>query len=268
MSVMLLFAGATGPRVKLADCMRDLHALAKERRQKEIDERKKNGVPLDDDIRWVELFGVAEELTLSVEKQDSHTVREVAQRLLEKTAGALAPIGDLELPDGADEIELSFRVLSDADRRELAGKEAAAWYEVKKARDAKDQHAMTEAVAHVVDCRSEFVENTVAGIFGIEGKTGIDAELLDALRRTGLLAPIYEAASHFQDLPAKKALQFGAQPASTSPSSSAESAPSFAESDLVAMAARESLTVVERISPAQSMKLTHAPVDTSSITLT
>lgn len=268
MSVMLLFAGATGPRVKLADCMRDLHALAKERRQKEIDERKAKGIPLDDDIRWDDAENTVNDAARYVARQDSPALREAAQRMIEMTAGALAPVGDLEIPDGAEEIELQFRVLSDADRRELAGKEAAAWSEVKKARDTKDQHAMTEAVAHVVDCRSEYVENTVAGIFGIEGKTGIDAELIDALRRTGLLAPIYEAASHFQDLPAKKALQFGVQPASTSPSSNAESAPSFAESDLVAMAARESLTVAGLTSRAQSMKLTHAPEDTSSITLT
>jgi hypothetical protein len=89
----------------------------------------------------------------------------------------------------------------------MSGKDSAAWASVKAARDAEDATAIASAIASVVDLRAEFVRETVHSIAGIDGKDAIGDELLDAFRRVGLLTPIYECALHFQDLPAKKALQ-------------------------------------------------------------
>jgi hypothetical protein len=261
--VMLLFAGAHGPLVKLSDCLREIHAHAKERRQKEIDERKAHGIPLDDDAKWPEVAGYSGLLAIACEQQDSESAREAAQNVIDATAGLLLPIGDLELPEGADDIFVSFRVISDSRRREMSGKESAAWSAVKTARDAGDATAIAAAVATVVDLRSEFVRETVHSIAGIDGKDAIDDELLDAFRRVGLLTPIYECALHFQDLPAKKALQFGVRPGSTSPSWNAASAQNIAGSNLAAMAARENLMVAGPISAEQITKQTNAPVDIS-----
>jgi len=259
--VMLLFAGAIGPAVSLSQCLRELHTAARDRRAKEIEERKAKGIPLDDDIRWSELS--VDAFADALAKQDSAALREAAQKALNATSGLLLPVGDLEMPDGAEDIGLSFRVLSEAQRRELGGVESAAWSEVKAARDGGSPVALTNAIAKVVDARAAFVEKAVAGISGIDGKTEIDAELLDALRRTGLLTPIYEAALHFQDLPAKKALRFGQPLGSTSQNSIAANAQDIAGFSSGVMAGPNGKTAEGLTSTEPSIRPTFAPVDIS-----
>lgn len=254
MGLILMYAGQTGPRVKLADCLREIHAASKESRKKQIEKRKENGIPLDDSVKWPEVCEVQKALTEAIASDDSVRVNKNAAKLVEMTSGGLSEIGDLVLPDGAEEIEVVFRVLADSRRRELAANDSEAWARVRDARASGNDREMLEAVSSVVKCRTEYVKDAVASIFGIEGQEQPTDELCDALSRAGLLSLIHDAASYFQDLPAKKALRFGAREGSIYRHSTATAAQSTDGSNLVAMAARENQTGAARFFTDQNGK--------------
>lgn len=268
--VMLLFAGKTGPKVKLADCMREMHAEESERRTKEIAKRAKEGVPMDEHAKWTAIVEAHNRLTEAVAAEDAVMAKVAAAAVIEQTARALTPLDALVLPEGAEEITLTIRALSASERSALNGDESGAWSEIEAATKANDGRALAAAYDSLGKARAAFVKAAVVAIDGIEDETGearpeMNDTLLDALRTAKLLGPIYGVVAHYQELPAKKALRFGVPPASTSPLTTAGSAPSFDASNAVAMAA-----LLAAMGPVQSLPVpngrqTHAHDDTSSI---
>ncbi len=255
--MILMSAGQTGPRVKLADCMREIHAKASEDMQKKIDERVRNKMPLDDSVKWEEVCELQKKLTEFISVDDSAKVNEAAKQIVEMTSGGLAPVGKLEIPEGAEEIELVFKAITYARKNAISAQDSECWARVRNARKSGDDKALVLAIGDVMQSRSALVVEAVDAIHGIEGHDKMTLELADSLARAGLLSSIYEAALYFQELPAKKALRFGIPRESISQSTTAIDVQSNGESNLVAMAARENMTAEARYFTTQSGKPIH-----------
>ena len=257
MAVLLLFAGQEGPRVKLAYCLREIHAEAKAARDAEMARRRTHCIPLDDHVDWAKVTDAEIKLGNAIERDDSAAARAAAETVLEQTARGLQALPDLVLPEGAEDIEVKFRVLSDADARMHSGNEAAAWSALQEARKTKDEKAASAAVSDVVKARSAMVQAGVVELHGIEGVAGVDEKVCDALARAGLLTPIYEAASFFQGLPAKKAVRFGLPRESISPSSTVAPAQESAAQSWDVTAGHGITEARVRTSPVPSSSQTH-----------
>lgn len=237
--MILMNAGQNGPRVRLVDCMKDIHAQAQLDMQKKIDERVKNKIPLDDSVNWDDVCELQKKLTEAISIDDSVRVNEAARKMVEHTSGALAPVPKLEIPEGAEDVELVFKVLSYERKNALSAIDSECWAKVRAARKDGDDKSLVLAIGEVMKSRTGFLLEAVESVFGIEGHEKMTPGLADGLARAGLLSVIYEAALYFQDLPPKKALRFGIPRESISQSMTATDVQSSDVNSLVAMAARE-----------------------------
>jgi hypothetical protein len=265
MTIALLYAGQTGPLVRLGDCLRELHREYATQMNAEIDRRLKAGIPLDESVRWPTVRDQVHALAEAVAAEDGAGAREKATALLEEVARARAAVREPEMSELSDEVWCSFRVVSDAERRRLLAAESVAWQEMKRAREHGDAMALYQASEGVMAARGAFVLAAVAEVKGIvlDPNKGehrvVDSMLVEALRKANLLVHLYEAASAFQDLPQKKALRFGLSPASTSMLSDATNAQSIAGHFSGAMVEHVTVSESLRTSQAPNGKTEHAP---------
>jgi putative component of toxin-antitoxin plasmid stabilization module len=215
--MLLIYPGTKGAPVALQSVLREAHDALRDARARQIEARKKRRVPLDDSTDWQAVGEGVASVSLAHGERDSAAVAKAARELVEMTEGhALEPIGDYE-PDAAlDGIIVTMAVVADADRRMWSAETAAAWDRVRAARLSGDTIAAQCALNDLDTIAAKVVGAVVVDISGavdLEGKTVVEA--MPALVLAGLLAPLYQAARYFLDLPAPKAVRCGLPPQST-----------------------------------------------------
>lgn len=246
--MLLLLAGQVGPWAPLEDMRREVHEAVRAERAEEIAARKARNNPLDDTSDWGALAFTAKVLTETIVEHDTAKVRRLAGELLAGTAAALAPLPPYASDVDTVGVRVRFRVLSEARRRVLAGELDVA---IERAQaHGGDVLKFIEADEEGLAAIAAYVTETLVGIEGVNVLDDQGDERLlevplqpvgvDALRRAGLLTPIFVVARAFQGMPAKKALRFGQPQPSTSPSDStardAQSADESSGGALVAQA--------------------------------
>ncbi len=253
----------------LQDARREAHEILRADRDADIAARKARNSPLDDSSDWGALAVKAHQIYAGVEHHDTVRVRELAVDLLAGTAAVRSPVPPYEPDPDLDGIRVRLRVLPERRRRVLS----AAIEEplVRVSANGGDIQKSIEADEEGIAAIAQYVLEAVAAVEGVTtiGADGeqplaspIDDDALEALRRGGLLSPLFVVARAFQGLPAKKAMRFGQPPPSTSPSgSTAPAAPSASESSSGASAERASPT-----SRAPDTRPTAALDDTSRTT--
>lgn len=214
MPTLLIYPGTRGASVALQDVLREAHEAMREQRARVIEARKKKRVPLDDDTDWQAVIDKREPLIEAITKRDTGKVEQKAMELLALVAGhELAPIDEYEPDPALDGIMVTMQVLADADRRMWSAETTAAW---KRVEVAADPVAKQEALNTLDAIAAKVVASVVVEIGGtvdLEGKSVSDA--MPALVLAGLLAPLYQAARYFLELPAPKAVRCGLPPQST-----------------------------------------------------
>ena len=215
--MMLIYPGTKGAPVALQSVLRESHDALREARARQIETRQKRRVPLDDSTDWQAVIDKRDPLIEAITKRDSAKVAEKARAIVEMTEGhALEPIGDYEPDPALDGIIVTMAVVADADRRMWSVETAAAWDRVRAARVAGDLIAAQNALNDLDTIAAKVVGAVVVDLGGavdLEGKTVVEA--MPALVLAGLLAPLYQAARYFLDLPAPKAVRCGLPPQST-----------------------------------------------------
>jgi len=208
MPTLLIYPGTRGASVALQDVLREAHEAMREQRARVIEARKKKRVPLDDDTDWQAVIDKREPLIEAITKRDTGKVEQKAMELLALVAGhELAPIDEYEPDPALDGIMVTMQVLADADRRMWSAETTAAW---KRVEVAADPVAKQEALNTLDAIAAKVVASVVVEIGGtvdLEGKSVSDA--MPALVLAGLLAPLYQAARYFLELPAPKAVRCG-----------------------------------------------------------
>lgn len=260
--MLLISPGEKVGPVLLLDCLREIHEEAREARAKEIEERKKYNAPLDDSTDWSLVDGVRDELQAALAVKDAASVSRHAATMMAMTSGnKLEPIGDFEADPDLEGVAVEFVVMSDADRRMCLAQVADGWRAIRDAHiRGASQVEMRTLDEAVVQAQERMVGLGVARVLGLDGGPVLDVPAATpAIRRGGLLGPLYLATSHMQGLSAKKALRFGQPAPSTSPSSIAAAAPSIVVDSSVAMVAGSG-------SRAQSTRTIVAQGGTSSTT--
>jgi hypothetical protein len=201
--LVLIRPGAVSDWVRLQDAMRESHEAQQKDRADDIEGRKKNGIPLDDETDW-HAVGAA------VAKKDSAEVARL-------TSGhALLPLPDYVDVSAYDDVSVVFRAISEAQRRTLALALSAAQDAVKAAAKLDDVGALDAACAKRDDAYAAFVKAAVARVdVGGEALGPLKDDDVEALRITDLLQPLYVAARDFQRLSPGKGKRFGSLPQST-----------------------------------------------------
>lgn len=269
---ILIYPGAVGPRVRLLDCLREMHEAAAVARLEEIKRRSLIGVPLNDEVSpeaiAARVRGAAERFAANEWIEGRRELADVYAA----TSGTLEPLGPFVAPDvdGVESLEVRFVAVSASAR--MAGGDAVsrAWEAWSKARKNKSggeavcMEAMQAAQANLV--RSGVAE---VGPFDVgngacvymKAEDGLlPAQDVEALRMLGLMDFIYSATQAFQALSPGKGLRFGLSAASTSQSSIAPSAPAQGASSSGATATHlQGPTETRPISQGPSTPTTHAP---------
>ncbi|MFO0447382.1 MAG: hypothetical protein ACK52I_01615 [Pseudomonadota bacterium] len=195
--LVIISPGQQSDWVRLVDVQREAHDEERNARTKEIERRKRFGIPLDDDTDWTAVDA-------AVAKRDSALVARL-------TLGhAIEPLPEFEADEILTGVEVRFIAISEGERRRLsfahasavdaltaAGTKAA---DVLAACDARDA-AMADWLSHAV---------AAVRIDGVE--VDVDATNFAA---SGLLAPLFAAARDYQRLSPGKGTRFGWQPPST-----------------------------------------------------
>lgn len=230
---------------------RQSHEAVRKSLDATIAERRRAGVPLDDDTDWrVEVTRVGD-MTLAIEAQDTARYRKLAEEALVATRGALSPLGAY-LPDPRlDGIEVRFRTVprrvwwaTVGRQQELAAREA-----LLDRRGIDDGAARGQLLADLEEARSELVKHALVELRGLEGPeffiAGDEPQSDDAvgwLVESGLLLPVFLAARDFQGLDPEGRRRFGLQLPPTSASSTAVGAQSDSALSSAATAAQPSGT--------------------------
>lgn len=262
--MLLIHPGEKHGPIMLLDALREIHGELQAERAKEIAERKKNNVPLDDSTDWSQVEAARDELVASVASKDAKSTTEHAGKLAALTAGnKLEPIPDFEADPELEGVAVELVVMSDADRRMCLAQVADGWRALRDAHiGGAGQVVVREADEAIVQAQERMVRLGVARVLGLDGGPVIDvASMLPSIRRSGLLAPLYQVASHFQGLSAKKAQRFGQPPQSTSQSTTAPNVQSIVvvSSDVTATAASGLPVLPTRTVPAQGGTFLQTP---------
>lgn len=217
---MLLYPGQKGELVLLQDCLRQVHDEQRAARAKEIEERRRYNVPLDDSTDWVEAGKRLAALEEAVGERSPQKVREALPAVHAHLAGgALEELGEYVDDDDLEGIRVRFAVMSDADRRDLMAQMADHWVAIDKARlrgaTVVEVRALDE---EILKLQETWLGLSVAEVVVDDVALNV-VESMPGLRRSGLLAPLFRASRAFQDMPAKKAWRFGLPSPSTSTSS-------------------------------------------------
>jgi hypothetical protein len=261
--------------VPLQACLREIHEANKQAVAKEIEERRKHGAPLNDQVDFAVIQNLARQLADAAAMFDAKQIEDVAKSVMQKMGGGtIAPLLDYEPDPDLDGIEVAFVVVSDADRKAFLAEAEDAYRAV---RDAMLANAPTAKLAELdrraQEVQEAFAAKAVGRITGlrdgdieldIDGTESIES-MLPALSRSGLLLPLVTAARFFQGLPPKKAAHFGQPAPSISAGTSiAQGAAGTVGVPSVAMASsylhQESAA---SISPGQSTSQTDAPAVSS-----
>ena len=285
--MLILQPWQAGPLVRLSAYLHDLHVADAAERQAEIDKRKADGMPLADDVDWTALSADLQELARAELRRDAPGLREVCRTVLTKTSSALEPLSPPVLPEGVDELQVSFRVMPESLRITLAAAANAAlgrYRDVLLPAPGADGLVPEPDSAALAVCERDLLAAWLAylgaGVARIEGLSRLEggeevphpiapegqelrADDADVLARLGLVEVLFASASRFQKLPAKKALRSGLSQQSTSRSSSAPSVQSSDAPASVASAAHlPAPTAAPPTSPAPLSPPTSAHVAT------
>lgn len=206
---LLVFPGQRSQPAPLVDILREAHELARATRAAELEQRRKAGIPLDDNTAWPVVNGILGALDDAREKQDSATLARLAGDLARATTGnALVELPAFVPPEGIDGVVVVLQVISQADRLDLNAALGDAWAALLAAERA-DASMLTKRAADeaVLQAQLAIVRRVVVDVRGIEAPEGCD--LWEGIRLAGLLPAFYSAARHFLTLPPGKALRCG-----------------------------------------------------------
>lgn len=216
MPALLIYPGTRGTPVPLQDVLREAHEAYRDARAKQIEARKKRRVPLDDSTDWTEAKATANRLAAAVTERDSATVAREARMLAELTEGnAIEEVGPYEPDPALDGIVVTMQVVADAERRLWNAETQAQWARVRDCRVAGDMVGAQQALNALDAIAAKVVAAIVVEVAGVEGMKATVAESMPGLTLAGLLAPLYQAARHFLELPVGKAVRCGLPPLST-----------------------------------------------------
>jgi hypothetical protein len=197
--LVLIRPGAVSDWVPLQAVLREAHEARQQEVKNEIEQRRKRGVPLDDNTDWAAVKQAAE-------KGDSALVAQLV------SGNALELLEDYAPVEGYDQVLLRFVAISEARRRALSFRVAAAQdavaaatrkatsEEILKACEERDAAygALVLAAVAAVDVAGEKIEQ-------------IGSEHLEALGASQLLTNVYVAAREYQRLSPGKGQRFGSQ---------------------------------------------------------
>lgn len=216
MPALLIYPGTRGTPVPLQDVLREAHEAYRDARKAQIEARRKRRVPLDDSTDWIEAKATADRLAAAITERDSATVARESRILAELTDGnALEEVGPYEPDPALNGIVVTMQVVADADRRLWNAETQAQWARVRECRVAGDLVGAQSALNALDAIAARVVSAIVVEVAGVEGMKATVAESMPGLVLAGLLAPLYQAARHFLELPVGKAVRCGLQQPST-----------------------------------------------------
>lgn len=216
MPALLIYPGTRGTPVPLQDVLREAHEAYRDARKAQIEARRKRRVPLDDSTDWTEAKATADRLAAALTERDSATVARESRILAELTDGhALEEVGPYEPDPALDGIVVTMQVVADADRRLWNAETQAQWARVRECRVDGDMVGAQQALNALDAIAARVVSAIVVEVQGVEGMKATVAESMPGLVLAGLLAPLYQAARHFLELPVGKAVRCGLQQQST-----------------------------------------------------
>lgn len=216
MPALLIYPGTKGTPVPLQDVLREAHEAYREARAKQIEARKKRRVPLDDSTDWAQVTEAVAGVSLALSEKDSAKIAREARALAEMTDGnALEEVGPYEPDPALDGIVVTMQVVADAERRLWNAETQAQWARVRECRVAGDLVGAQGALNALDAIAAKVVAAIVVEMQGVEGMKTTVAESMPGLVLAGLLAPLYQAARHFLELPVGKAVRCGLPPLST-----------------------------------------------------
>lgn len=216
MPALLIYPGTKGTPVPLQDVLREAHEAYREARAKQIEARKKRRVPLDDSTDWAQVTEAVAGVSLALSEKDSAKIAREARALAEMTDGnALEEVGPYEPDPALDGIVVTMQVVADADRRLWNAETQAQWARVRDCRILGDLVGAQQALNALDAIAAKVVAAVVVEVQGVEGMKATIAESMPGLVLAGLLAPLYQAARHFLELPPGKAVRCGLQQPST-----------------------------------------------------
>jgi hypothetical protein len=216
MPALLIYPGTRGTPVPLQDVLREAHDAYREARKAQIEGRRKRRVPLDDSTDWKQVTESVAGVSLALTDRDSAKLAREARLLAELTEGnALEEVGPYEPDPALEGILVTMQVVADADRRLWNAETQAQWARVRECRVSGDLVGAQSALNALDAIAARVVSAIVVEVSGIEGMKATIAESMPGLTLAGLLAPLYQAARHFLELPVGKAVRCGLQPLST-----------------------------------------------------
>jgi hypothetical protein len=216
MATTLIYPGQKGAPVALMSVLREAHEAARAERKAQIEARTKKRIPLDDTTDWQAVGEAIDAVAAAGKAKDSPSVALAARRIVEATEGnALEPIGDYEPSDALEGIVITMQVVADAQRRMWSAEIQAQWAARRDALLLGNIVAAQEALNAIDVVAERMVSTVVVKIDGIDGMRDTVADSMPGLVSAGLLTPLFQAARHFLDLPAPKALLCGQQQPST-----------------------------------------------------
>ena len=216
MATTLIYPGQKGAPVALLSVLREAHEAARVERKAQIEARTKKRIPLDDTTDWQAVGEAIDAVAAAGKAKDSPSVALAARRIVEATEGnALEPIGDYEPSDALEGIVVTMQVVADAQRRMWSAEIQAQWAARRDALLLGNIVAGQEALNAIDVVAERMVSTVVVKIDGIDGMRDTVADSMPGLVSAGLLTPLFQAARHFLELPAPKALLCGQQQPST-----------------------------------------------------
>ena len=227
MAFLILYPGETGELVSLQECLRQLHEEARAAQQREAATRAENSSSPTERIDWAKAREAASKAGAALEAESPGAFR----MLEEAAAHARVPqmLGEYVPSPEIEGISVRFRVLSEEQKQRMLSRVIRAHRSYLASLEAKDEDAQSLTLPEVNAARAAFVLAVVAEVRGLESRKGpiasLDSESIEAVRLSGLLAPLYECAVAFQVLDPKKALRFGLPVGSSSSASPAASVP-------------------------------------------
>lgn len=213
---LLIYPGTHGAPVPLQDVLREAHEAFREARAKQIETRKKRRVPLDDTTDWDVVTEAVAATSVALSVRDSSKIARLCREMLEATEGnSLEEVGPYEPDPALEGIQITMQVVADADRRLWNAETQAQWARVRECRVAGDLVGAQAALNALDAIAAKVVAAVVVEVAGVEGMKASVAESMPGLVLAGLLAPLYQAARHFLELPVGKAVRCGLPPQST-----------------------------------------------------
>jgi hypothetical protein len=240
--------GGRGPLAPLQEMRRQSYEQARKQIDMTIAERKRMGVPLDDETDWRTESARAGEMANAINAQDTARYRLALETALIATRGGLAPLPPFEPDPRLEGIEARFRTVprrvwwaTVGRQQELTAREAL----LDKNGLQVDGGLRGQILADLESARAELVKHALVELRGVEGADFYAAgdepqsdHAIGVLVESGLLLPLFLAARDFQSLDPEGRRRFGLQPPPTSQSSTASGAQSDIESYSAATAAQ------------------------------